>query len=275
MPCFSPINVPRKGFIDLRVDVPCGQCIGCRLDRSRDWAARCVHEASLHDLSVFVTLTYDDDFIPVGGTLVKRHFQLFMKRLRKAHSSPIRFFACGEYGDETLRPHYHAILFGVDFADKRKHSQNAKGDIIYVSDILDSLWSYGHCWIGNVSFESAAYVARYCVKKVNGDKAAAHYGDREPEFALMSLKPGIGAGWYDRFRSDVYPSDQVVIRGRVNSPPRFYDERLKKEDEFAYKLMKERRISEARKRSKDQTPARLAVRREVQESKLKMLKRTI
>ncbi|ALS03690.1 VP4 [Gokushovirus WZ-2015a] len=272
MPCLKPIEVPKRGFVDLRVTVACGQCIGCRIDRTQDWATRITHEASLHDLNVFLTLTYDDDHLPPGGSLVKKDFQDFMKRLRFQHEGRIRYFACGEYGDQTERPHYHAIIFGADFADKRAHSKNDQGDQLYTSDLLDSLWGKGKCFIGSVSIESAHYVAKYCIKKVNGQLAAGHYGARSPEFALMSLKPGIGAGWFDRYSGDVYPSDFVVLKGRKRSPPRYYDNMLEDIDAKLLQVLKKDRLKAAQKHRADQTPSRLKARMEVTEARVNLKK---
>lgn len=230
----------------------------------------------MHELNVFITLTYSDEFLPPDGSLVKRHFQTFMKRLRKLHGHrKVRYFHCGEYGDQTNRPHYHAILFGIDFADKRLHSKNAQGNPLYVSDTLDKLWGLGNCWLGAVTFESAAYVARYCLKKVNGDLAESHYEGREPEYATMSRRPGIGAGWYEAFKDDVYPSDFVVLRGHKVSPPKYYDKLRNRELLTDMETVKLARIGKAKKHKADQTPERLEVRRIVQESKMKLLKRSI
>lgn len=284
MPCLKPIQVSKRGFVDLRVTVACGQCIGCRVDRTEDWATRIMHEVTLHDLCQFVTLTYDDEHLPPGGTLVKKDWQNFIRALRqfrrreyrktypKGEPSAVRYFAVGEYGDQLERPHYHAILFGVDFTDKRPHSKNDYGDQLYTSELLDKIWGKGLCNFGSVTLQSARYVAKYCIKKVTGDLAADHYGTRISEFACMSLKPGIGAGWYDRFKTDVYPSDFVVLQGKKRPPPRFYDERLREEDEAQLEAIKSRRLLEAQKHRDNQTPARLKVRRECLEARINLRK---
>lgn len=154
------------------LSLPCGQCIGCRLEYSRQWAIRCMHESTLHDQSCFITLTYSDDNLPEHGTLILRDFQLFMKRLRFEFSNvKIRFYHCGEYGEKFGRPHYHALLFGIDFeADRTLYSQSKQGSKLYVSDTLNKLWNKGFATIGNITFESAAYVARYVVKKSQWSK---------------------------------------------------------------------------------------------------------
>jgi len=260
MPCYSPITVNKRGFVDLRVQVPCGQCVGCRIDRAQDWATRCVHEAQLHELNCFVTLTYDDRHLPPGASLVKRDFQNFMRYLRRQHDGKIRFYAAGEYGDQTNRPHYHALLFGIDFADKRPHTKNNQGDQLFTSELLDKIWGKGQCYLGSVTPQSAGYVAKYCIKKVNGQLAASHYQGRQPEFALMSLKPGIGAGWFEKYSGDVYPSDFVVLKGRKRSPPRFYDDKLEEMDELMLQALKKSRLRKAKQHRSDQTPERLKAR---------------
>lgn len=246
MPCYHPLMAWRsakrnpsgkRGITfspsdsnNVKIELPCGQCIGCRLERSRQWAIRCIHEAQLHERNCFVTLTYDDMHLPDMGTLVPRDFQLYMKRLRKSLGDRrVRFFHCGEYGEELSRPHYHAVLFGYDFGDRRLWS-TSNGVSVYRSAELERLWPFGFSTVGDVTFESAAYVARYCTKKVTGDAAKAHYQGRHPEYVTMSRRPGIGAGWYAKYARDVYPSDEVVIRGGVRCrPPKFYDKLLERD----------------------------------------------
>lgn len=276
---------PSKGFRDLPVTVPCGQCIGCRLERSRQWAIRCVHEASLHKLKCFVTLTYNEKSLPPGGTLDKSHFQKFIRSLRKAYGQKIRYFHCGEYGEKDQRPHYHAILFGVDFPDKTFHTRNSRQETIYKSETLDRIWGKGFCTIGAVTFESAAYTARYVLKKVTGDAANKHYEtlipstgeiiNRLPEYITMSLKPGIGWQWYEKYSDDVYPSDFLVLRGKTMRPAKFYDRQLEKSNPEELKKIKFKRIRSASKHKADQTPERLAVKKEVKLSQIKTLSRTL
>ena len=168
------------------------------------WAVRCMHEASMHMFNSFVTLTYDDDHLPEYNSLNYKHFQDFMKRLRKSHNG-VRFYMCGEYGEDFSRPHYHALLFNCFFPDRKKHSTGDSGSVIYTSEALTKLWPFGFSSIGDVTFESAAYCSRYIMKKVTGDLAESHYetvdlstsevSARVPEFNRMSLKPGIGAEW--------------------------------------------------------------------------------
>lgn len=279
MPCYNPLLLlsakatPFAGSFS-HVKVPCGQCIGCRLERSRVWAMRCVHEASLHESNCFLTLTYDDAHLPVGNTLVKRHFQLFMKRLRKFAKCKISFFHCGEYGERSGRPHYHALIFGYDFPDKVLRPSSGE-DKLFRSESLDCLWGLGFCSIGAVSFESAAYCARYCLKKITGDTAAAHYGDRLAEYMTCSLKPAIGRNWYLKYSGEVSQNDSVVMRGREMRPPRYYDKVLEAVSAEAYKALKLVRVRKAIKYRDNNTPERLKVRSVVAAGKLSLLKRSV
>ncbi len=276
MPCFHPLEgfrdpsgglvFARHKSIGLAMKVPCGRCIGCRLERSRQWAVRCMHEASLHDDTCFITLTYRDEHVPRFGSLLMDDWQKFFKRLRR-RVGKVRFFGCGEYGDASGRPHYHACLFGVDFPDKLKWTTRG-GHVVYRSPLLESVWTYGQSEIGSLTLDSAAYVARYCLKKITGKEAEAHYqcvdpetgemGSRLPEFATMSRRPGIGHDWFLRYSADVFPSDEVIFRGVAGKPPRFYDKLLEvSSPEMAIEVSKERHRSRSRE---DETVARLRVR---------------
>lgn len=222
--------------------LPCGQCMDCRLARSREWATRVMHESQMHETNVFVTLTYNDESLPGDGSLRYDDYSQFMRRLRyhyRASSTP-RFYMCGEYGERTFRPHYHACLFGVFFSDRQFLATLPSGSTVYTSPTLERLWPHGFSSIGDVTFESAAYVARYICKKVTGPTAPAHYtrvcpdtGEVfhvKPEFSRMSLKPGIGATWYAKYKADIFPRDHVTIRGGIKTKvPRYYDKLLKAE----------------------------------------------
>ena len=302
MPCFRPLHGWRAkranpngsrsvvfnrahGFSDLPVTVPCGQCIGCRLERSRQWAVRCVHEAQLHEDNCFVTLTYDDEHLPVDGSLKVRDFQLFMKRLRKTLAPrKLRFFHCGEYGDENWRPHYHALLFGFDPPDKMFYTSKG-GNTLYLSAQLQEIWGRGFVTVGNLTFESAAYVARYCVKKVTGDDAAAHYQVCDPdtgeihqvapEYVTMSRRPGIGADWLEKFSGDVYPHDEVIVRGKPARPPRAYDKWLAERDVEMMEAVKRKRVADAQVYAAHTTESRLRVRENVVTARVQSLKRSV
>lgn len=229
------------------ITIPCGQCIGCRIERSRQWATRCVLEASLWTKNCFITLTYDDEHLPENGTLVKKHFQDFMKRLRKKYGEGIRFFHCGEYGSKGGRPHYHACLFNFDFPDKYffriSRSEHGAGSPLYRSPSLEKLWTFGFSTIGEVTFESAAYVARYVLKKITGKAAKDVYLHKIPEYVTMSRKPGIAKPWYDKFKFDVYPLDTIVIRGNKKvRPPKYFDNCLDDEMPLMLEEIKAKRI---------------------------------
>lgn len=287
MPCYSPLQAYKtksgdvvfselkRHDIDYQFNLPCGQCIGCRLERSRQWAVRCMHEASLYKNNSFITLTYEDAKLPERNSLYYPHFQLFLKRLRK-HAGPtrVRFYMCGEYGEQTNRPHYHACLFNWDWEDKRYWRTTATGEKSYRSDALEKLWPHGNAETGSVTFESAAYVARYIMKKVTGKNAEEHYNGREPEFNEMSLKPGIGANWFELWKKDVYPHDYVIVRGVKAKPPKYYDQMLKRIDPILLDTIKENRELEGYKHHQDNTPERLAVKEIVATAKVNQLKRT-
>lgn len=270
-----------SGFVDREIQVPCGQCTGCRLEKSRQWAIRMHHEASLYDDNCFITLTYDDEHLPDDLSVDVRVFQKFMKRLRNANGANIRFYHCGEYGEKLNRPHYHAILFNYDFRDK-KYFRLHNGMRYYTSEHLADLWPDGFSVIGDVTFESAAYCARYVTKKVTGYAADFHYcfQDKEgkwrwrnPEYSTMSRRPGIGTGWMNTYRADIWPGDFVVVRGVKMRPPRFYDKILEIEDLEEFRRVKRGRIVSGRSHADDNTPARRKVRAIVREARLSNLKR--
>ncbi len=283
---------PQMGYRDMPVVLACGQCCGCRLERSRQWAVRCFHEASLFKDNSFLTLTYNDDNLPndpnknqpITGTLVLRDFQLFMKRLRKEFGAGIRYYACGEYGDKTNRPHYHVCIFNFSPDDQRLHKiQN--GNRLHTSETMDRIWSMGFTLTGAVTFQSAAYVARYIMKKINGPMSTSHYEQvdpetgqitiRKPEFTTMSRMRGIGKTWYDTYTSEIFPEDKIVVNGKKVRPPRYYDQQYEITNPDDYNRVKRERIRDAKMHADDQTPTRLRIREEVQLSSLKRLPRKL
>lgn len=288
----------RDGFSDLEVKVPCGQCIGCRLERSRQWAMRCVLEASLHEENSFLTLTYSDDNLPPHGSLRVSDFQSFMKRLRFQYSDrQIRFFHCGEYGENYGRPHYHALLFGFDLPDKVFWKEE-NGNKYYVSATLGTvlvdhkpvhtgtgLWHYGNSIIGEVTFESAAYVARYVTKKITGpwkefvyervDEETGEIVSLTPEYTTMSRRPGIGAQWFEKYKTDVYPHDFVVLRNKKLRPPKYYDQLLEKCAKQEFERIKANRKEAGEAHSENNTFPRMRVREEIQLMKADKLIRRI
>lgn len=291
MPCYHPLTAfhGKNGGVvfnrhtsktGISFQLPCGRCVGCRLERSRQWAVRCVHESKLHVHNCFLTLTYDNDHLPDDGSLVKRHLQLFMKRLRKKFGNGIRFYACGEYGADFGRPHYHVLLFGLDFPDKVFHKKSKSGERLYTSEVVRALWPFGANIIGDVTFDSCRYVAGYVVDKITGDKADEHYLSPDgvlllPEFSLMSRRPGIGAGFYDKFGKEIYRHDSVVLNGVEFTPPRFYDARYELVDSARLAELKEARRKRAIAKRSDNTPERRRVREVVALRKARLFKREI
>ncbi len=266
MTCTSPLRGFRapggqltfsrgRGWVDRPVTVACGQCTSCRLARSEAWALRCVHEQAFHEKSCFVTLTYDDGHVPSDGSVDVRHWQLFAKRLRK-RLGPFRFFHCGEYGELNFRPHYHACIFGHDFFSDRFLFSSSGDYEVFVSDVLSSVWGLGFATVGELNFRSAAYVARYVMKKATGPLAVEEYrrldletGEEffvRPPYVTMSRRPGLGKQWISKFVDDVYPEDEVVHEGRRHWPPVFYDRHLESIDPSFLEGVKRARVKRAR-----------------------------
>jgi len=333
MTCYHPLNASRNvdshNIVKINFDsskfalgsplkLPCGRCVGCRLERSRQWAIRCVHEASLHSSNCFITLTFSDEYLATRSnkwSLDYRDWQLFMKRLRRKVGQ-VRFYHCGEYGemckacDKSVyicsrsecklsvtnpdeykvlgRPHYHACLFGYDFPDKSLLTVTSTGHRLYRSKLLEDIWTdpksgmqMGFVTIGDVTFESAAYVARYIMKKITGDqeKIDEHYyrhdtGERlKPEYTTMSRCPGIARDFIDTYVDDIYPHDFVVINGKKCRPPRYYDKVLKMSQPFLFDEIHYNRAVNAEKYIDNNTPERLIVREAVQLDSLKLLPR--
>ena len=251
------------------MQMPCNNCMGCRLERARQWAVRMRHESKLYDNNCFITLTYDNENVPQDFSLKLRDWQNFMKRLRKSLPQRIRFFACGEYGDENLRPHYHAIIFNHDFHDKKLFSYNKQKQPIYTSQNLLDVWQLGHVTTQDVTFKSCSYVARYVTKKINGNLADDHYsrvspvdGQRynvAPEFAVMSRRPGIGATYVAQFKSDFYPSGYIVVDGRKQAIPNYYINQLSEEEKEELKRQREHRSIFDPENSMERKLARAAV----------------
>ena len=229
-------------FLTDFIEIPCGKCIGCRLEYSRQWANRCMLELQEHDSSYFCTFTYDDAHLPLSyyadpdtgeaipcATLVKRDFQLLMKRIRKEFKNDkIRFFGCGEYGSETLRPHFHIVLFGLHLDDLKYYKRSAQGYDYFNSPRLQSCWKKGYVVVGEVNWQTCAYVARYVTKKLTGS-LASFYSDFniEPPFILMSRKPGIARNYYDENSDNIYKYDSIVLSNPEKplkfKPPRYFD----------------------------------------------------
>lgn len=228
--------------------IPCGRCIGCRLERAQVWATRCRHEASTWSRNEFVTLTYDDEHLPRFSALVPEHLTLFLKRFRKAFQGveqspdgrfPIRYFAAGEYGTNSKRPHFHLLLFNAHLDRGEPVSRST-----FDCPSLHDLWPYGSNAVGDVTPQSAAYVAQYSLKKVHGTVAASEHYRRVDfstgefqvvpgEFVRMSRRPGLGRFWFDRFRGDL-ERGFMVVDGSPRRLPRYYVTELERDPEFVY-----------------------------------------
>jgi len=299
MPCYKPLmalvrNSPSGGKKSISflksmpsadtarhgtpTPLPCGQCIGCRLERSRQWAIRITKELKLHDRSSFLTLTYNDTHLPrlPNGkpTLVLEDIQKFLKRLRKQNSpNSLRFFQCGEYGEETKRPHHHMILFGHAFdKDRKKIRDSRSGFPQWESESLTKLWGKGNCTISEVSFETAAYCARYILKKITGKGSRFSYQGRKPEFVTMSRRPGIGSGYFDEYKNEIYPNDFIIPDiGRPESlPPKYFDKLLEKVDKPLFDKVKKNRTEGLDFwNDPNSTDTRLAIREKIKERLIK------
>jgi hypothetical protein len=309
MPCFKPLKAyknPNTGGIqfhspysdlDNSFPIPCRQCTGCRTEYARQWAMRLVLEQQAWDNNIFITLTYDNEHLPEHNTLVKKDFQLFMKRLRKKKSAtaknPIRFFHAGEYGEKFGRPHYHAILFNTNFSD-REVLQGHKG--LTTSKTLDKLWGKGHTSIGDVTFQSASYVAGYIQKKINGSMekiinpktglrpyeimtANGEIITRQKEYSTMSRNPGIAGLWLPKHHTDIYPSDTIHINGMEMQPPKYFD-RVFEHDEITFpggsdimEKIKEKRVEKGKQFAHLRTPEALAYLEKIHKAKNALYKR--
>lgn len=245
----------REGYSDLEVSLPCGSCIGCRLEKSRQMAIRCTHEAKMYQENCFVTLTYDKVNLP-GPSLDLNAPVKFMKDLRYRFGSGIRSYGCGEYGEKFGRPHFHLCLFNFDFPNQYPVPSKGK-DQLFGSEDLAELWPYGFHTIGRITFESAAYVARYVTKKITGvRRAAGHYEyvdesgeikERVPEQPVsVSRMPGIGKPWFDLYYQDVYPSDFVVLRGKKLRPPVYYDRLYEKINPIGFAEVQRKRAQKGK-----------------------------
>lgn len=231
------------------IEIPCGKCIGCRLEYSRQWANRCMAETKTTHDNYFVTLTYDEEHLPRNywvdtetgevtenelHSLVRKDMQDFLKRLRtewarKYSANNIRVFYCGEYGDKRGRPHYHAIIFNLPIFDLKQVRRSQSGHPLWISEEIEKIWGKGITAIGEVNWETVAYTARYVMKKVKGPDAKKYYEDLGiiPEFTGMSLKPGIGAEYYKQHKDEIYKYDELLVKNKDGviraKPSRYYD----------------------------------------------------
>lgn len=298
MPCYKPIlgwakkgggftTSLRDGYKSLKRQIPCGQCIGCRLEKRRQWAMRLTHESKLYDISSFLTVTYDEEHLPMCRSICKRHPQLFIKRLRKyLEPAKIRYFTCGEYGDDekyefrskyggnTGRPHYHILVFDYWPEDAREiPHKKSKQYKLYHSEKLSKIWGKGSITIGEVNFDSASYAAKYCTKKQTGEKGKNFYQGKLPEFATMSRRPGIGYGWYKKYKEETWRDDYVIINNNKMQPPLYYKNKLKEENRDAHF---EKKVNAKKKINEEETTfQRLDAREKFKEKQTSFFEKSI
>tara|TARA_B100000965_G_C19526146_1_gene728922 strand:+ start:178 stop:1119 length:942 start_codon:yes stop_codon:yes gene_type:complete len=279
MPCYNPLVAwrvegkivfnPPTGSAGLLkpFNLPCSKCYGCRLNYARSWALRCQLEALSHKENCFITLTFSNEYLEKRKnpwSVNKIDFQLFMKKLRKKYGDHIRYFHCGEYGEKTYRPHYHALIFGHDFriqTNKNKVQKFGKGKFpLYNSEELNNLWSMGHCTVGELNFDTASYTARYVTKKIKGEASKIHINPQtgvvtniEDVYCTMSRGNkktkfnGIGEEAYHKYKHRWYGNDFIVNGNGIKmKPPRYFDKLY--EQEFPEKF---EAIKKARKETLD------------------------
>lgn len=294
MSCYRPLEAYRSvpgGEVWIGPDptrsgralqLPCGRCVGCRLDRARAWSVRIVHESKLYEWNWFVTLTYRDEDLPKSRSLEYPHFQGMLKRLRArvdgdregpGGRKPLRFFVAGEYGPRTLRPHFHAVLFNLRLPDARVMHNGS-----YSSKLLEEVWNRGSVDVQNLTQERASYVSGYALKKLRGrgryyedvvDGSTGEIFPRRKEFIEMSRRPGIGRWFYDRYGSDLFPLDFAIVDGKRNKVPRYYWEMFRRSaDGGLVEQLEEARFERASLRRDESTPERLALREEYSEAML-------
>lgn len=287
MPCYAPRTAYKTengiSFNELSRDnhigtiqLRCKQCIGCRLDTAREWTLRILHEAQMHKENQFITLTYDDEHLP--PTLTHAHFSGFMKRYRRRlQPKRISYYMCGEYGDQTKRPHFHAIIFGHYLQDSRQWRQKDDGTWIYSSKTLDELWGMGQTTTGEVNPTTANYVAGYIIQKQNQEHYAyiqdgiLHPGVQP--YNCMSTNPAIGKRWYDKHAADIETFDYAIDhKGAKQTVPAYYD-KLRERTRGDLSDVKAQRELTALQHWANNTDARLAVRHEVHKARIRNLKR--
>lgn len=246
------------------VYIPCGKCLACKLDKSREWANRCMLEMQNHDESYFITLTYDDEHLPMNpgidkdtgeiqddiwnSTLVLEDYQKFIKRLRKNTGQNLRFYGCGEYGtsiDGTHRPHYHLIIFGLHLDDLELLGNSNLGHQRYTSETIGKCWKFGHHLVMEATWETCAYTARYVTKKAFVDFDDIYKENNVlPEFSTMSRKPGIGKNYYENHKN-LFDFENIVVGNKFGSkkfkPPRYFEKLFEVDNPNEYEILKAKR----------------------------------
>lgn len=249
MPCRSPLqgyktpdgkiqfgnrgsSLGRFGLVTFR----CGMCRDCRLYRAREWAIRAHHEGQLHKDNCFIDLTFKVE----PYSVCKRDLQLFFKRLRKSLPGVrFKYFAVGEYGEKFSRPHYHVCIFGWKPKDLYPWRRSPKGTLLHRSPHLETVWTAGYVTVSELTGEAAGYAARYTLKKITGDKAQAHYGERHPEFNLASN--GLAKRWIEKYWQEVFRNDHVIFQDKECPVPRYYTRWLEKNRPGEFEKLSEKR----------------------------------
>lgn len=242
----------KEGLSEIKL--PCGKCPECVKDYYQSWATRGSRELQKWETNVFVTLTYSDEKLPKNRSLDISHVQKFMKRLKKYYGStkenPIRQIYTGEYGEDKKRPHYHAILFNCDFADKKRHGISASGNVLYTSEILDRLWGHGHVKFGYANAGAIGYLFKYILKKkTRKEKLQPLFIEYdgvtyevEHEFCQSSRNPGIGAC----LRGSTSIHKGFLTNGGVkNKIPKYYLNWLKENEPKVYEIIQQRKMDHA------------------------------
>lgn len=272
MPCAAPIpawrpanggsltfNQPRDGRAYSPIKVPCGTCILCREEQARQWAVRITHEAQQYEQSSFVTLSYSDENIPTHGSLNYADLQKFWKRLRKAVGR-LRYYAVGEYGDKSFRPHYHACIFGHAFINQRIILRTTP-TLLWTCPTLQKAWGLGHVSVGALTFQSARYTASYVTKKLRSKQVYVRTDHESGELIpIVQPRPfmsrNIGKQWWEQWRGQVIDHDYVIINAQKQKPPKAYDKWLKALDPDKHDEIKAARLEHAEPLTDEQLRAK-------------------
>jgi len=293
LPCYTPLGGWQRPDGTLRfsrlsrgtpdVVVPCGKCIGCRLDYSREWAIRLTHEQQTADNACWLTLTYDQTHLPSGASLSKKDWRDFSQKLY-SFSPGVRHYAVGEYGEKKKRPHFHVCLFNCVFPERRYHYTTDSGYPVDRSPVLSKLWGKGNADISDLTAENAAYTARYTIKKVDGPPAYEHYkrfddyGNQywvEPEFSRQSNNPGLGFDFYQKFGERIRSQDSVIWNGHEVPVPRYYDKLTERLYPREYEQIKKRRLAAIDVGDPEKTLARRTSKQAVKRRAIKPLTRPL
>lgn len=261
---FNPPDTNKGGYTYNALDIPCGVCILCRQEQARQWAVRIVHEAQSWKESSFITLTYSDENLPKHGSLRYQDLVRFWKRLRKQIGS-IRYYAVGEYGDQTLRPHYHACLFGQAFTEGRIITRE-KPTRLWTTPTLNEMWGLGNVQVGSLTFETARYTASYVLKKLTSKKQYVRVDEETGELVKLEqprpfMSKNLGKAWWVNYQAHTTAHDYVVISAKKQKPPKAYDRWLGEMDKQKLDEIKKNR--KARAKEKPETREKRAARARV------------